>query len=312
MLLSFFDSCISGLFLDFVSDKLLVRARTPTSLLLPLSTVDMGPYSILAILSAALLWAAQVAATTFPATVEVDLIFPRNDTYPPSALFPIVFAFQNAALAPSLDPGFDMTLWDSNGNGASVLDPSIDLKWTNFSSSEPTYVYTYVTSLNTTNGTTAASYRLNWAFGAGNCSNEGGAQTIGGGFRDNGVVFTIQSGAQQPDLIAASTTSCANMSHFAFNLTGTLDVTQPDKYDGRNSCAVFSDVHPLVDGNPCAAQVGSVAASSISAALTATACAAATPVISCPSDNAATRRWKDGYTASLGALFTVFIAMQFL
>ena len=269
----------------------------------------MVPYSIWAFLPTVLLWAAQAGATTFPATVEVDLVFPRNDSYAPSALFPIIFAFQNAALAPSLDPGFDMTLWDSNGNTATVLPPSIDLKWTNFTSSEPTYVYTYVTSLNQTNGTSPASYRLNWAFGAGNCSNEGGAQTIGGGFRDNTVEFTIQSGAQQPDFGAASSASCANMSHFAFNLTGTLDVTRPDNYDGRNTCAVFSDVNPLVDGNPCAAQVGSAAASSISVALTATACAVVSPIISCPSDNAATRRWDNGYKAILGGLVSVSIAM---
>lgn len=67
------------------------------------------PASVLlaVLLPVVLLGVARVGATTFPATVEVDLIFPRNDTYGPSVLFPIVFAIQNIALAPSLDPSID-------------------------------------------------------------------------------------------------------------------------------------------------------------------------------------------------------------
>jgi len=279
----------------------------------------MTALSLRSALGATMLWAAQVGGTTFPATVEVDLIFPRNDTYAPSALFPIVFAFQNAALAPSLDPGFDLTIQSSDGGNttAQIQNPLLDQTWNNFSSSEPTYVYTYITNLNETDSGVAASYMLSWAFGAGNCSNDTGSQTLGGGFRSSSVEFTIQSGAQQPDLVAAtaSSSSCANMSHFAFNLTGTLDVALPAQYDGRNTCAVFSDVQPLVAGDPCAVQVGSATASSISAALTATACAAVSPVVSCPSDNAAQGRLKmgyTGYTAVFGGILAGFIAIQCL
>lgn len=277
----------------------------------------MAGFSLLpGLLHIVLLAAMQVGAgaTNFPATVEVDLVFPRNDTYAPTALFPIVFAFQNAALAPSLDPGFDLTLWDSTFTTGQPL--SLDLKNTNFSS-DPTYVYTYVTTLNTTNSSTAASYSLSWAFSAGNCSETNGAQTIGGGFRDNTVVFTIQSGAQQPDLVAATTetgsASCANMSHFAFNLTGTLGVTQPAKYDGRDTCAVFSDVEPLVPGNPCAVQLSSATASSILVSLTASACKADQPVVSCESKSSAGRAWNTksaGYMSMLAGLSAVIAAVH--
>ncbi|KAK3934564.1 hypothetical protein QBC46DRAFT_399473 [Diplogelasinospora grovesii] len=277
----------------------------------------MAAFSLSAVLPAALLWATQVGATTFPATVEVDLIFPRNETYAPSALFPIVFAFQNAALVPSLDPGFDLTLWDSTGNNTIPGQPVLNLWATNFSGNDPTYVYTYVTALNTTEGGASASHRLTWGFSAGNCSDKYGALTFGGGFVGSGVEFTIQSGAQQPDLVAATanSASCANITHFAFNLTGTLDVAVPAEHDGRNTCAVFSDVQPQVAGNPCAVQVSSATASSISAALTATACAAANPVVSCKSTNAAAKGWKTGntaYTAVLGGLVVAFVAMQCL
>ena len=35
----------------------------------------------------------------YPQTVEIDLVFPRNDTYPPFWPFPIIFAVRNAAAA---------------------------------------------------------------------------------------------------------------------------------------------------------------------------------------------------------------------
>ncbi|KAL2016191.1 hypothetical protein VTK56DRAFT_4080 [Thermocarpiscus australiensis] len=89
----------------------------------------MTVFSLLAVLPAALLWAAQVGAATFPVTVEVDLIFPRNDTYGPSPLFPIVFAFQNAALAPSIDPAFDLEVWDNSGQNLTGDGPALDVEW---------------------------------------------------------------------------------------------------------------------------------------------------------------------------------------
>ncbi|KAK3936205.1 hypothetical protein QBC46DRAFT_395595 [Diplogelasinospora grovesii] len=282
------------------------------------SRPTMVSFSLLALLPVALLWAVvvQAGATTFPATVEVDLIFPRNDTYAPSALFPIVFAFQNAALAPSLDPGFDLTLWAVSGLNTTGYSPALDLAATNFSGSDPTYVYTYVTHLNAADDGTAASYRLAWDFSAGNCSDQGGgALKFGGGFRNNSIEFTIQSGAQAPDLVAATASaaaSCSNISHFAFNLTDTLNVALPAQYDSRNTCAVFSDVQPLVAGNPCAVQVGTATASSISAALTATACAAVSPVVSCPSTNAAPGGQDTGYTVVLGGIVAAFVAMHHL
>lgn len=274
----------------------------------------MVSFSLFVVVTAALLCARQVDATTFPSTVEVDLIFPRNDTYAPSALFPIVFAFQNAQLVPSLDPGFDITLWDNSGRNVTGQSPVLNLKTTNFSNTDPTFVYTYVTDLNTTTAGEAVSYLLSWAFSAGNCSNIGGALTFGGGFRDNSVQFTIQNGAQQPDLVTATANrdSCVNMSHFAFNVTGTLDVTLPAQYDGHNTCAVFSDSEPLVAGNPCAVQVGSATASSIMADLTETACSAASPVVSCPSQNTASRRLHPGYTILLGSMMAAFTAVLFL
>ncbi|KAB5539352.1 hypothetical protein GE09DRAFT_315742 [Coniochaeta sp. 2T2.1] len=278
----------------------------------------MAACSLSTLLPAALLWATEVGANTFPATVEVDLIFPRNETYAPSAIFPIVFAFQNAALVPSLNPVLDMLLWDSAGNDIMADQPYINLQWNNFSSHDPTYVYTYVVGLDTdgVDGAAPASHALNWGLTFANCSNETGALVFAGGSRSTPVFFTIQSGAKQPDLVAstAGSSSCADISHFAFNLTGTLNVSFPAVYGGCNTCAVFSDgAQTLVAGNPCAARVNPDTASSILAALTATACAAPRPVISCESTTSAPAKgWKTGYAGGFmaGVFLVAFVVAR--
>ncbi|KAN0108809.1 hypothetical protein V8E51_008551 [Hyaloscypha variabilis] len=248
-------------------------------------------------------------ATTFPTTVEVDLIFPRNDTYGPTALFPFVFAFQNALLAPSLDPGFDISLREITSPNTTGYGLALDVSATNFSRSDPLYVYTSITSL------PAAAYRLEWSFGASNCSDQG-TFTLGGGFREQSVEFTIQAGAPLPDLVSTATSpECANISHFAFNLTGTLNVPIPAQDDNRDTCAVLSDTQPLVPGNPCAVQVSNVTASSIEAALTATACAAVSPVVSCPKTNAASSGRDTGFAgwvAVWGGLGAALVVLQLL
>lgn len=132
----------------------------------------MAAFSLLTLLPAALLCVTQVCANTFPATVEVDLIFPRNDTYAPSAIFPVVFAFQNAALVPSLKPGLDLLLWDSTGRELFADQPYVDLQSNNFSGHDPTYVYTHVVGLNTTDGGAPASHLLSWSLSSTNCSND--------------------------------------------------------------------------------------------------------------------------------------------
>jgi hypothetical protein len=57
-----------------------------------------------AVLMAGLMTAGDATATTTltPGIFEVDLLFPRNETYTPQALMPVVFAMQNPTLASPL------------------------------------------------------------------------------------------------------------------------------------------------------------------------------------------------------------------
>ena len=44
--------------------------------------------------------------------LEVDLLFPRNETYAPTNRFPVVFAFQNSKRARYLNPQISYILWN--------------------------------------------------------------------------------------------------------------------------------------------------------------------------------------------------------
>ncbi|AEO70564.1 uncharacterized protein THITE_2122187 [Thermothielavioides terrestris NRRL 8126] len=262
----------------------------------------------------ALLWAAgaalgaDTATPTFPATFEVDLIFPRNETYAPTPFFPIVFAVQNAALARSIETDFDLELYDTTaGHNFSGESPFLKPERFNFTT-EPTYIYTWVASLGTTHGLAETTHQLSWSFSSVNCSNSSEYFHLGGALQPaNPVFFTIRNGTQQTDFVAAlaNNESCADRSHAAFNVTGTLPAA-PLLQNGYNSCAVLSNVQPFVSGNPCAVKLSTETASSIMAAMTAEVCKDNNnnvTFLSCPSTGAApSGRGKARYTVMLGAL----------
>jgi hypothetical protein len=241
---------------------------------------------------------------TFPATVEIDLVFPRNDTYAPTALLPIVFAFQNSALAASLVPGITLSLVDLAQPNVTFTTPHVDLLHANFSSGqEPTYVYGFVGGLNRTNGGNGGvQYALGIDLATGNCTTPTGEGQQYSFIRtDKSVVFTVAPGGQAIDLTASNPQTCKDIFHVAYNLSNTLNYSIPNQVNGlinqapsSNTCAELSSTQPLVDGNPCAVSVSPAAASSISASIKATDCNASVPFGNCTSAAAAACRLGPG------------------
>jgi hypothetical protein len=242
-------------------------------------SLSLSPLSLLALLLQSTFTRATTTTTTFPSTAEVDLFFPLNQTYSPTPLFPIVFGLQNAPLFPSLDPSFELLLWNFTlgyGINATSYSPSVSLSATNFTRAETAFAYGFVANLST------GYYSLVWSFTSANCSDADGVFVDNGGTRSHGVQFTIQDGAPVVDIAAPLTSDeCAGIEHFAFNVTGTLEVPDPGLYDGTDTCAVLNGTTALVEGNPCAVSIGAAAASSIEAQITSTACSGLSPVVSC-------------------------------
>lgn len=109
--------------------------------------------------------------------VEVDLIFPRNETYAPTANLPIIFAFQNPHLAPFLDPIIDIDVYLLyNANGSTQWTPpdatSLDqLRWANFTNNDTYFAYpTY--QRDTFNFETEGIWQLTWTLNWATCTED--------------------------------------------------------------------------------------------------------------------------------------------
>ncbi len=197
-----------------------------------------------------------VSAIPTPGTFEVDLLFPRNSTYTPQALMPIVFALQNPTLASQLEASLNWQLWEGNNRSSpgSVTDGLMELSLTNdLSSSEPFLFYRFVNTIAYPDG----SWTLSWDLLINNCSQPpGSSKSIL--TQSNTAVFTTSSSGQAPDLMAATSADmCGTVEASAFNVTSSGDF-----------CGVLG-ASPTT--NPCAATIHPAAVSSISASASAQA-----------------------------------------
>ena len=209
-----------------------------------------------------------------PATVEVDLIYPRNETYAPAPHMPVVFAIQNSAFAAALDPIFYLQLWRVDLNYSVAFDFQIRTVTANFSSSDPYFVYFGTNTLNHTEGLWA----LQWQVLLRNCSRQGLGPLVQRQEHEDFVMFTTKNGAPQPDLVAAAAgNACDGRKGFAVNVTDLMipfnePKNEDGSQDGRNaSCAILSPM-PAPEPQPCRVKMDAAAASSITAAISASPC----------------------------------------
>lgn len=205
-----------------------------------------------------------------PATFEFDLVFPRNETYAPTALMPVVFAFRNS---PAWIPLIPILRWDIRilPSGEFVDSGTIDLAWGINATTDPYILAFSSLALNAADG----NYSVVWDLVYGNCTATAGAQFGGpdqtGLFRNqtfNNTNFAIRKGAQSADLAAES--SCPARQGFALNVTATRTVDDIAAWEQRNVCGVVADPRPVP--SPCALKFDAAAASSVNAALTSTYC----------------------------------------
>jgi hypothetical protein len=201
-------------------------------------------------------------------------------------VFPIVFAVQNLAAAwPTTLIQFHWAL--VKYGEARVASDFVTLG--NGSTSGLDYITVWTPALNGPDA--AGSYALGWDFTYNNCSDPHDI-TASGLVRNStqgSFFFTIEPGAQQPDL-AADPDACP-AHHVTFEITGTISVKNFDNYhlqanEPREFCGIVAPSPP--PASPCAARLDKTAASSIAAELTASACAASPPALTsgCPATTA--------------------------
>ncbi|KNG83666.1 hypothetical protein ANOM_007322 [Aspergillus nomiae NRRL 13137] len=246
-------------------------------------------------------------ASIIPGVAEVDLIFPRNGSYPPSTLTPIIFAIQNPSLLSSVHPRIRYYIDQVNVNSSEKVSysGSIELEKVNFTGSDPSFLY-WSTSKFDIEGT----FEIIWALDMYNCSREPESTDFTlvylGGHGGSQSFFSIKNGTSPPDFVALTEDdTCEETLAQAIHVpellnvpsgqiwgsvTRTTDWYAPKPTWRGSYCAVTADRLPTA--RPCNVKIDSSAATSISAALTGTACA--NPLrrtgLSCPtpsSENAA-------------------------
>lgn len=246
--------------------------------------------------------------------LEVDLLFPRNETYAPTDSFPVLFAFQNAKLAWNLGMHISYAIHNRSDLWGDRISSSHELRWANWSSYDPYFVGEFFSKRFTVEGEWQLYYEVGW----GGCLDKSLHGTwfdpTGYGVIWNSsswsVDFTISSDGQPMDLVAATANkeTCTEELGTAIKVTGKTQYAPLLYWDGGDTCPVLDISSPTPTPNPCAIKIDSATAASISASWTAGACNVTFPPDYCPPENEdnASQRLAVAGVASLAAAFGAF------
>lgn len=185
--------------------------------------------------------------------LEVDLLFPRNETYAPTEKFPIVFAIQNAELAPLVDLSVTFDIRDRN-NGSEVIHSTTQSTWSNETATDPFLYYTFRSDFQM-EGHWSIVWRANWKscneYASADITNIDRANMIhntSGAF----TIFTTENGAPKVDLVSATANrSCPGEFGVPINVTDhTIPVPTLEDWGNGDVCAVVES-SPTFTPDPC-------------------------------------------------------------
>ncbi|KAH7028811.1 uncharacterized protein B0I36DRAFT_324605 [Microdochium trichocladiopsis] len=221
--------------------------------------------------------------------VDMSLVFPQNETYQPTALFPIVFAFQfeDPKLPESIIPSITLNGWKTKDNKTEMeISTVVDgMRWVDWGNSSGLHwQYRPFTRFND-----EASWFFRYVVAWSNCSTN---ETSTGGIQDSdnflrGVItFNISKADGKPvDLVGAtseescealhgSSSSSGEIQHaVSVNVASVIDAPQlwaPEV--GPDFCGQLDESAPLGNPSPCQARMDRAAEESIQASMTSWAC----------------------------------------
>ncbi len=196
------------------------------------------------------------------AFIEVDLVFPRNDTYGPGYWMPVVFAIQSSGIPAPVDMLLDWRIYQDRRGGAST-HRYINLKRTNLTGTDPIFVADYAPRFLYGTG---SQWVIDWYLTFSNCSTDSStaATTVSRNMEDRYLRFSTKPGAPAPNLVQSPGTCLNSTAGIAINVTETLRIAAwnyGDK-DWSNGCLHLGSP-PIVPANPCAVTVNETTAMSI-------------------------------------------------
>lgn len=247
--------------------------------------------------------------------LEVDIVFPRNDTYTPTDAFPVIFAFQNADLARYLNMGISYTIRNRSNLLGDNVHFSHELRWANWSSHDPYFKGRFFEKPFTVEG----QWRLTWEIFWHGCLPID--DSLDGTWSDptrSGIIsntsiwsvdFTISNDGQAVDLVAATANNetCPEELGITIKVPGKTKKVSESHWSGGDTCAVLDISSPTATPNPCAVKIDSATAASISASWAAVLCNGVTPPATCPPrGHSSSQQLVVAGVASLAAAFGAF------
>ncbi|KAG7289802.1 hypothetical protein NEMBOFW57_006178 [Staphylotrichum longicolle] len=231
------------------------------------------------------------------AVVEVDLVFPRNETYSTGPI-PLLFAVQNSALAVPLAMSISWVIRDLD-SGQRMATGSRTLHCDELGQTDPLLTHEYLDADKTT--AAEATWFLIWNVQSQNCSREGNDTQISQILQQQKLRFTTKKGAPQPDLLQ-STDACTRSQAATFNVTDTLPI-EPSLNMGRGLCNVLAP-GPFPPAHPCAIAMGPKVAAAAVNLTRQSFCESVTPPksTSTPSSGNAAARGAPLWTADAGSV----------
>ncbi|KAH7174181.1 uncharacterized protein B0J16DRAFT_348266 [Fusarium flagelliforme] len=218
--------------------------------------------------------AAEEQQHDYTGTLEVGLVFPRNEsTINPSLVMPFVFSYQNTKLVPTLQPYFIYDVYNYSNTSRPILQDSFGHDSINLSANhDPHFEVNYHRHFNT-----EGKWLLTLISGFFECYEDpdrtyNNTYNIGTSYSRINITFTTKGPSKLVDLVAATDSkNCSSAAGLTIKVQDTVKTPQGDP----RSDEMESDICPLQAlatlANKCVAVTPS-AASSIAAEITTRVC----------------------------------------
>lgn len=260
-------------------------------------------------------------AASSTGSAEVDLVFPRNVTYKPMPLMPVVFAVKKPDLLNLVYPSLHYILTKVGDANATTEYHELHIRRLAGTGNDTDYLYEGVANL----VSVEAQWKLQWDLRWVNCSTDANGTDYASddtpedyrGFHrrtqwpHHSLVFSTDNSGRQPDLGASAEkdAGCDNSQGFAFDIIDNLDVPEKPSLDadGVTLCALLAS--PAPTPTPCKASIDPEHISSIEAKITHAECGSATPAVTCPADKSASGRMQSprAWVAISAAVFAFMV-----
>ncbi|CEJ95094.1 hypothetical protein VHEMI10596 [[Torrubiella] hemipterigena] len=247
-------------------------------------------------------------------TTEVDLIFPRNETYSPRGMMPCILAIQRPDILSHLQPQIRYAVFLEGVRG--VLSENFDLRDVPKNQSTH-YLYGSVRNLTLAEGKYAAFFYVDHKNRTNTTDPDfynnrlDDFDTVRNGFHEGyyqegrGIFFTISKYGKEMD-ITSTKENCNKLESYPLGIDSYLDYPRFFQHFGEySSCPSFAVPSPT--GRPCDGMLTPEKAKSINDTLNSIECIQRKPLISCPKSVAAQARTSAAaYAVMLAALSIYF------